>query len=499
MGKGKLFDSSAKDGVRYRRASVLNITMGVATRGVAMSFYMLMMYASYIANAGYGIATILAGTIITGTRLFDGVTDPILAAIMDRKKPGKHGKIRMLILIGWAISSVACVAMYNWVAGKFDGVAGVAMFIAIYAVYIIGYTVLNMCIGTINAVITNDPAQRPFVGVVGNIYGFGIPMLMSTLLAFTILPKYNNQYNAACLKEACFWYVGVSLILAIVACIGISSVDNAETLGNVVAGGKKKEQIGFKDMVSLLKDNKALRMYVITGASDKIAQQTASQSIVATMMSGILIANFKASTMINNAGTTVGIVCGFLGAMYIAKFGAKKAVSVWSTIAVGLSVAAIAFCLVLGPDKMNEIGKVGLVMAVYVVIMIGRTSITTILSVAENTMKADVTDYELERSGNYMPATVSGVYFFVDKWISSLSSTIAALGAAMIGYTTTMPQMGDAPTWPIFWMTMGLMFVFPMLGWICNIIAMKFYELDKERMVEVQKNIAERKAAVSGK
>ncbi len=34
----------------------------------------------------------------------------------------------------------------------------------------------------------------------------------------------------------------------------------------------------------------------------------------------------------------------------------------------------------------------------------------------------------------------------------------------------------------------------PILGWICNIVAMKFYELDKERMVEVQRNIAQKKA-----
>ena len=34
------------------------------------------------------------------------------------------------------------------------------------------------------------------------------------------------------------------------------------------------------------------------------------------------------------------------------------------------------------------------------------------------------------------------------------------------------------------------------MGWICNIIAMKFYELDRERMVEIQKDIAEKKKAL---
>ncbi len=40
------------------------------------------------------------------------------------------------------------------------------------------------------------------------------------------------------------------------------------------------------NMMQMLKDNKPLRMYVITGASDKLAQQTGSQSIIMTLMNG---------------------------------------------------------------------------------------------------------------------------------------------------------------------------------------------------------------------
>ena len=36
--------------------------------------------------------------------------------------------------------------------------------------------------------------------------------------------------------------------------------------------------------------------------------------------------------------------------------------------------------------------------------------------------------------------------------------------------------------------------VLPVIGWIFNVVAMKYYDLDKERMVEVQKNIADMKA-----
>ncbi len=45
---------------------------------------------------------------------------------------------------------------------------------------------------------------------------------------------------------------------------------------------------------------------------------------------------------------------------------------------------------------------------------------------------------------------------------------------------------------------MILMFGLPIIGWLCNVIAMRGYELDKKRMAEVQKNIAETKAKALG-
>ena len=61
-------------------------------------------------------------------------------------------------------------------------------------------------------------------------------------------------------------------------------------------------------------------------------------------------------------------------------------------------------------------------------------------------MRADVCDYELERSGNFMLGIVGGVYSFFDKIISSFAATIAALMVSLIGYKTVMPQMGDEAT-----------------------------------------------------
>ena len=42
---------------------------------------------------------------------------------------------------------------------------------------------------------------------------------------------------------------------------------------------------------------------------------------------------------------------------------------------------------------------------------------------------------------------------------------------------------------------MFLYFGLPILGWIVSLVAMRYCDLDKARMVEIQKAIAEKKAA----
>ncbi len=118
------------------------------------------------------------------------------------------------------------------------------------------------------------------------------------------------------------------------------------------------------------------------------------------------------------------------------------------------------------------------------------------ITTANTAYMADTIDYELDRSGKYVPAVVSGTYSLIDKLITSFAAVIATGAVALIGYTTTLPQPTDPSTPAIFWMTMLLKFGLPILGWIITILAMRFCPLSKEEMVNVQKRIAEKKAAL---
>lgn len=111
-------------------------------------------------------------------------------------------------------------------------------------------------------------------------------------------------------------------------------------------------------------------------------------------------------------------------------------------------------------------------------------------------MTADCADYVVYRSGRYVPGLMGTLFSFVDKLISSLSTTLVAMIYAAIGYTSTLPTQEDPDpyTTGVLVCTIACFLGMPAIGWILNVVAMKFYPLTKERMAEIQGEVARIKA-----
>ena len=499
MAKEKL-TSSEIDGVQYRRAKLWQIILVACNALNGMAIYTLIGQASYAANIGFGIATVAVGGLLTFTRIFDAITDPLLAFLYDRVNT-RWGKIRPLMLLGWLVQSLGVMAMFSWTASKGFGVA---MFLATYMLYVIGYTIVNMTAQTIGPLITNDPKQRPTVGVWNTVFNYIVPMAFTIILNTVLLPKYGSfsmndageyvaNYNQAYLTAAATVTVLVSLLGVILTCIGVSAYDKPE---NFKGTNKANERLKWKDMVNVLAHNKPLQAYIISAASDKIAQQASSAAIVATMLSGILIGNMTIATYLSVGGMLPSIVFAIVGARYCGKHGNKESIVAWAKYCIYANVVMIVFFIVsFFTVGTTSIAHFGLTMVLYILLTLVCNGFMMAGTTAGTAFMADVIDYELDRSGKYIPAVVSGTYSLIDKIVSSFSALIATGCVALIGYTETLPQPGDSPTAPIFWMTMFLRYGLAIIGWICTLLAMRHCKLDKAEMVNVQKRIADRKAA----
>lgn len=479
---------SEQNGVQYRKAKLWQIILVAFNAFNGMAVYFLIGLASYSASIGYGIATLVVGGLLTFTRIFDAITDPLLAFLYDRFNT-RFGKVRPLMLLGWVIQSAGLLCMFNFFSSKGHGVV---LFVLFYMVYVIGYTIVNMTAQTLPALMTNDPKQRPTVGVWQTVLNYLTPMALNIIVYTKLMPAMGGNFNQDFLNVVCWMCVTISFVGVVLVCIGISAYDKPENFKGI----GKTERLKWKDMLGVLRHNKPLQSYILSASSDKIAQQASSASIVSTMLNGILIGDMGLATTLSMIGMLPSILFAAYGAKYAGKHGHKESIVTWTRNSIIANVVMIIFFIITRNTVGTQtISHMGVTMIAFVALTFIVNGFSMCVTTANNGFMADIIDYELDRSGKYIPAVITGTYSLIDKIVSSFSAAIATGCVALIGYTATMPQPGDPATSGVFWMTMFLRYGLAVLGFICTLIAMRRCGLTKDEMVNVQKRIADKKAA----
>lgn len=145
------------------RAKTYQLVLFPLNNGATNVYYVLVL--SYIATFGskvLALSMIFASVMVTGMRLFDAITDPIIGALMDRTN-GKFGKFRPFMVIGNLIMAASILVLYclTPLIPASSMFLRYAAFVALYAVWVIGYTFQTSCTRSGQTVLTNDPKQRP--------------------------------------------------------------------------------------------------------------------------------------------------------------------------------------------------------------------------------------------------------------------------------------------------------------------------------------------------
>jgi len=109
-------------------------------------------------------------------------------------------------------------------------------------------------------------------------------------------------------------------------------------------------------------------------------------------------------------------------------------------------------------------------------------------------MIADCADHEVYRTGKYVPGTISGLFTFVDKIFGSLNVLIVGLLLILAGYGYAFPTPDTPQSTAIFVIAMICYVGLPMLGWIINLVALRFYDLTPEKMEEIREAAVKIKA-----
>ena len=279
------------------RAKFYQLALFPMNNGATNVYFVLIL--SYIANFGnavLGLAMLFASFMVTGMRVFDAITDPIIGALMDKTNT-KFGKFRPFMVIGNGIMAIAVLLLYvvtplvpttmMWLR--------YTLFILLYAVWVIGYTFQTSVTRSAQAVLTNDPNQRPLFTVfntIGSLAGMGIMQVVGMVMAWD---SFAGDYNAK-------WYaimtpigIVISIILTVLAIIGIAEKDNEKYFG---IGGGQQEAVKISEYVQIIKANKPLQRLMIAGGGCKLALAITQNMTVLIMLYGCMMGNYDTFNMV---------------------------------------------------------------------------------------------------------------------------------------------------------------------------------------------------------
>ena len=518
------------------RAKMWEIMM-YALNNTSTNTYMLVVgYISYFLIGIVGLASVLAGSIVTIMRVWDGVTDPFVGMMVD-KTNGKFGKNRPFIVIGQIIMFATTFVMFNFIPKMGTGVRFVA-FIIIYMVYILGYTCQCVVTKSAQTCLTNDPKQRPIFAMCDTVYNIILmnilfPIIVTDVLVpkFTLTAEANAAeiaslvaqnpalagiveksggslsafYNPGLFTTMQLMFGGLSAVFAVCAIIALWRKDNPKYFGLGTA-----QKVGIKDYVDTLAHNRAIQMLVVSASTDKLFMSTKSNATVMICLFGIIFGNYAAYSSYSQITSIPICLISLLLMNKIARQMGQKAsmlVGTWGGIIGSIAITLFLFFFnpkgdaskfslpafrLIRPDTWGTLFTGWTTTAlIFVLLVIAWSGVQALSSSIVITMTADCADYEVYRTGKYVPGLMGTLFSFVDKLVSSFAPMVAGVMFSMCGYTDHNPVMGDPVTPGLRGGVVFCAYGMIMIGLVCNLIAMKFYPLTKEKMEEIQDEVAQ--------
>ncbi len=506
------------------RAKFYQLALFPMNNGATNVYFVLIL--SYIATFGnkvLGLSMVFASFMVTGMRVFDAITDPIIGAIMD-KTDGKFGKFRPFMVLGNLVMAVSVILLYvltPLIPASMEW-ARYASFIVLYAVWVLGYTFQTSVTRSAQPVLTSDPKQRPLFTVfntVGSLAGMGVMNLLAPIIASNAVA---GDYNATWFSIMTPIGIVVSIGLTVLAIIGIWEKDQTKYFGL----GGKQEQVKASEYIGIIKRNKPLQRLMVAGGGCKLALAIATNVTVLCMLYGCMT-QFGVGT--NADGQAIGLnrydslylIMMVMGYVFSAPFflltvrtsqkhGQKKSLMTYVAVALICYVGVLALLVLwrqgdpawnlnvfegalFGDGFKITINLYTILFVVLFGVGYGAYYATADMPIP---MVADCADYETYCSGKFIPGIMGTLFSLVDKLVSSLSATVVSVALLFIG-VNELPTKATPYVEGMNWVVIALFCLIPMAAWLLTLWAMKGYELDGKRVKTINAVNAARKAAIA--
>lgn len=433
-------------------------------------FTMVGTYVTFFYTDILGISAIAAGTIFMVARLVDAITDPLMGMIVDRTNT-RFGKFRPYIIAGSPLLAIAFMLLFT--APDLSPNGKIAYAFTTYIIYSLMWTVVQIPQLAMPAMLTNDLAKRTRIQAIFQAFGT-VGAMIVTSWTLPILDRLGGQDNPVAWFRFTAIFGTISAIMFIISAMSIRSVDVYNPNAIVEKDNRSiREKINFKDTMKAVLSNKALLCVLIAFGTDQFASQ-----ITSTLRIYFFKYNMAERTDLIVYIGYVTTIAGFAAVLFIQpmvkKLGKKYSIIVVESLAILVTLPLLFTGLS---------GNYGVGFVMFTFLSIAFTYNTT--NLLSRAAVLDSANYAQVETGVNATATVNSTFTFVNKCCQSFSMFFGGAILSMTGYDGSLTQQADSTLMAI----LLLMTIVPIIGYICSIVAMKFYPLSPQQEVELEEKM----------
>ncbi|MBU0926200.1 MAG: glycoside-pentoside-hexuronide (GPH):cation symporter [Spirochaetes bacterium] len=419
--------------------------------------YMMLYYINVV-----GVSPVHFGIIILLAKVWDGINDPIVGAIVDSARAGKRGKFHSWIFWGAFPLSVAGSLLFMaspdlpyWVKIAWCAVA--------YFIWDSAYTVVNVPYGSLASVITADPVERSELSKYRTLGAIVAAVPLSILMPLIIFDRSRRPVGGRFAPIALG--LGAVALISFMLCHGLT----VERIRRSRDAAKGEGFSFFRTFGAFLRNRPMMALTLMAFA--QIAFQ------MSTMQTNTYLFKeyFNNTRLLSIAG-----VASFLPMLLavpalkplVRRFGKKE-------LALGGMVGSlvVSFFMFVLPIR-NPLAWIGLSAL--------SGFFASALSLLSWAMVSDAIDWQELQTGRREEGTVYAIYSLGRKIAQGIGGFVVASGLGLIGYEASLPVQPESVSRGIKLMASG----FPLLGCVIIVIALGFvYTLDKGRIDDMNRRL----------
>lgn len=374
----------------------------------------------YLINV-VGIAPATAGSLLFVSKIYDGMTDPVMGIVSDKTR-SRWGRRRPYLLIGGLLCGVCMVAMFS--IPNLDGVALYGWVLAVLVLTATAYTMFNVPYLSMPAEMVADPFER------SKLMSYRVAWIsLGTFVGIALAPRliaYSRDTlgmtEAAAFQQMAF-VAGIIIVLASISCF--FSTRNAPATEQTNKRVPLMEQVRFavaNRPFMLLLGIKYLGLY----------------SLAATVATNIF---FVRQVMQQSEGIML-----WFGIAYLV--GSLSAIAPWlflskrlgkpRTLALSAALAAVISLtwLLSGPSEP---------LGVYMVRAFFLAACNGGMLLMGQSLLPDVMDYDYKKTGLRREGLYAGLYSFIEKLAFATAPLTLGILLSQMGFIKGLPRSEQQP------------------------------------------------------